>query len=412
MTNLLNPFRFAAAAASLGPDTATSSTLSGFTKSGLTRPTDTWVKPACRNIWYNVGEARWDAVIPDNDHKVTKDITGTPSSVVTLDTRATSRPDCIWDESGGKLYVLFPHDDTTYIYRVDYDSGTDTYSTDAGFPVTITGVNIQQTGADDNHLNPMGFLRSPNGDLWVAVTASHKESAADKRIDVSKSTDNGATWSTAVNLDNTTEKGATTLGYFDDSGTVTVVLVSSQNAGAGIQAFSIDQDEDDLSSGNWTTETLPSAVGSETSDDHLASASYDDVLYVVRKTTTSSASEPLIELYVRDTGGWDQHTIVVGPDNSGDQGTRPSVIVDTDQAAVMVVWGENGGDERLMCKIEAIATLSSISSQAQIELIDDGSNWNRGLSLPRDTFDSSIGLVGISHFGVGSTIGQVEMEWT
>lgn len=370
---------------------------SGYSKSGLSRPTDTWIKPTNSTIWWNEAQSRWDCILPvsDNDHWIVKDLGGTPSNAVELDTRATARPAIIWNDDTDTLYAFFPHDDNTRLYRVSYTSGTDTYAVDGGFPVEV-GIHIDQQGAADttnpNHSSPLGFVQTPNGDLWAACTARETEDVLDRRVEVTKSTNNGASWQTPRNLDNTVVEGATVMGWVNDGGTYKAVLVSAANNGGtgGFQAWSINEDDD--VSDTWTTESLPALSGTEDSDDHLAVASYDGDMFVAYKTSSAGGSDCLIGLWKREGGGsWSDTTIWTGSDTA----TRPAVLVDRAANRLFVFAGQTSTDLELIAKWAPLSSLGDLASVDTFTVLDNGDDHDRGIILPRDSFDASVGLVGI-----------------
>lgn len=377
--------------------------LTGADATWLIRPDTTWCKPSIHPVWWNADAGRWDAVLPrdtgtSDDHYVAMGIEdGTPTFGPAINSQSTTRPDAWWDEMSGTLWVLFGHQSSTTIVRLSYSAGS--YTVDGGFPVTVPGIQIEQEfsspiASDPNNESPVALYRTPNGDLWVANTAEFNNGSSDPRVEVNRSTDNGATWDTAVNLNSGIgNPGVTVMGHVTDSGTTKLVLYSTRNGGDGVDAYSIDQDAAAITAGNWATETLPSPVGTETSDDHACAVTYNGTMYVVYKTTSPDGAEPLIGLHVRPSGGaWSQHTVVLGPDTSP-RPTRPSIVVDSDNAVLYLFYGEISGSQRVMQMTADLVDLDTWSAPAV--LISGGGTWSRGVIAPREpvTATSDLALI-------------------
>lgn len=381
--------------------------LTGSDATWLIRPDATWVKPAIHPIWWNADAGRWDAILPrdtggSDDHYVAMGIEdGTPTYGPAINSQSTTRPDAWWDESSGTLWVLFGHQSSTSLTRLAYSAGS--YTVDSGFPLSVPGIQIEQEfsspiASDPNNESPVALYRTPNGDLWIANTAEFNDGTSDPRIEVNRSTDNGATWDTAVNLDSGIgDPGVTVMGHVTDGGTTRLVLYSTRNDGDGVDAWSIDQDSVSITAGNWSTESLPSPVGTEQSDDHACAVVYDGTMYVVYKTTSPDGSEPLIGLHVRvSDGGWSQHTAVLGPDTAP-RPTRPSIVIDSGNDVMHLFYGEISGSQRIMQMTADLIDLDIWTTPAA--LISGGGTWSRGVIASREPVTSTTDLSLIAYEG-------------
>ena len=115
---------------------------------------------------------------------------------VVVDDRDTSHIDVLW--TGTKLYVAgvtsagttFPH-----VNRLSYDTGTNTYSVDSGFPKDIPQTTPR--GAPG-----ISIVADSNDVLWAAYMQTTGTSATTGPWDatVSHSTDSGVTWSAPETL--------------------------------------------------------------------------------------------------------------------------------------------------------------------------------------------------------------------
>lgn len=383
------------------------SQLPNGTFSYLRRPL-VWQKPTQVSTWWNAYKQRWDGVIPTTQgtdaHKVFKDLLApTPTVTTQLDTRTTVRADCWWDHDSKKLFVLSSHHLDSYFYRLSYDEVADTYTVDPGFPVVMPDeISVSQVDGSRNHDWPVVLYRTPNGTLWAACTASHFNGAVNRRLAVARSTDGGATWSTPINLDPTSQNGCTTIGHIVEDGVTKLVVMTNWNdEGAThgwdgyIKAWSIDSNAADISPSNWDTETLPPAKGTEWSDDHASSVSYNNKIYVAVKTTPNQASDPQILILVREPNtGWTSYPVAV---QGVDDPTRPAIVIDATFQRIIVTWGElNPLTARIRYKAAPLNDLASLETAEAVTVMEGaaaGRNFELGANLPRNTLTESSGVL-------------------
>jgi hypothetical protein len=133
--------------------------------------TPTGEKPESK-LWWNDG-SWWGVLYSDSSgayHIYRLDL-GTQSWIDTgtaVDDRSSSKADTYWDDGSQKLFVashIFTSNGQPTaseanwgrLYRYSYDSSTDTYSLDAGFPVTVTQGNSET----------LVLAKDSTGQLWV-----------------------------------------------------------------------------------------------------------------------------------------------------------------------------------------------------------------------------------------------------
>ena len=274
----------------------------------------TWLKPVITALWWNSSANRWDGIIPQSTpgHKLTKDVMGTPVYGANIDSRSTVRPEIWWDDVAKKLWVAFGHQTSSQIHRFTYTVGSDTYALDSGFPKTF-----------DRHGNlPVGRRRlrtttgrSPStaprtgtcGRRSPAATSTARTRVA---CSVSRSIDDGVTWSTPVNLDNTVTAGATGMGHVVDAGvTKLVVVVQPERRRHRDSDVGTDQVVVDRPVGRVDRIRLVgprhcrAPPGSRRPTITCASAAYGGKVYAAFKTTGPATGDPLMGILVREPGG-------------------------------------------------------------------------------------------------------------
>lgn len=227
-----------------------------------------------------------------------------------VDTRPTSRADALWD--GSRLYIAslvrFSASNQALLSRYSYNSGSHSYTLDAGFPATM------MTGSAET----LAFDKDSTGQLWITYTQGSK-------VYVNRSTSSDSAWGTPFVV-----PGAVNVGSDDISSLVAYqskigVLWSNQSNDTMYFSSHADSDPD-------TTWPTPLAIysGSNFADDHINLKSFQadnsGRLYAAVKTSRSGSNDTLIHLLSRDASGtWRSALFGKGSDNH----TRPLVLLDS-----------------------------------------------------------------------------------
>lgn len=249
-----------------------------------------------------------------------------------VDNRILSRADCLWD--GTHLYVAssISSNDAKVtnegrLYRYSYDTSTDSYSLDAGFPA------IMMTGLAETIV----MDKDSTGQLWVTYTQNSK-------VYVNRSTTDDATWGTPFVLPmteaNVFPDDISTLVSYSINGNGNIgVLWSSHNTNpitdpnaAMYFAWHKDNDADDV----WQP-AQAIYKGACIADDHLNIKSFQadqsGQLYAAIKTSYADnikdcgggTNPPQLRLAVRKADGrWTVTTFGTRADDH----TRPIVLLD------------------------------------------------------------------------------------
>lgn len=250
---------------------------------------------------------------------------------VALDDRPTTRADVLWDDDVGKLYVgshVFVNNGSapassageySRLYRYSYNTTTDTYVPDTGFPVEINRYKSETLVID----------KDSTGKLWATWTQDE-----DRQVWVNRTVNNNdQTWGTPF----VPTVAGTTINTDDISSLVPFggnkigLMWSNQSASAMYFAVHVDGQAD----GTW--EASRTAIqGPKNSDDHINLKSLQSDgsgrVFAAIKTSHSTSSSPLVMLLVRNpsTGDWASHVYGRVSENH----TRPIVLLD-EQAGVL-----------------------------------------------------------------------------
>jgi hypothetical protein len=248
-----------------------------------------------------------------------------------VDTRPTSRADCLWD--GTHLYIAslvrFSSSNQALLSRYSYDSASRTYTLDSGFPATM------MTGKAET----LTFDKDSTGQLWITYTQGNQ-------VYVNRSTASDATWGTPFVVPGPTS--ATTVypddisslvAYQDANGSSIGVLWSNHddtNPAPTSMYFTYHKDSD--SDMTWQpVEAIYTDMCA--ADDHINIKSLQSdssgAIYAAVKTSFGdcggSSSLPLINLVVRKP---DNSWIVAPFGTVHDDHTRPLVLLDTSNRVV------------------------------------------------------------------------------
>ncbi|HYM81864.1 MAG TPA: IPT/TIG domain-containing protein, partial [Candidatus Limnocylindria bacterium] len=249
------------------------------------------------------------------------------STGVIVDQRSSAKVDVLWD--GTRLYVashiftLNPAPsggpaNAGRVYRFSYNTSTDTYSLDSGFPVTV----------NDSKSEVLVLDKDSTGKLWITWAEGNK-------VKVNRSTTNDLTWGTPFDLpvqgNNLNSDDLCSLVKF--GGNKIGIMWTNQTDQKDYFAVHLDGTAD--TSWQPREEAYADAGLGMVADDHInlkASCAADGAVYAVVKTNLG-LQEPLIVILKRTSAGvWSQHTVALGEDNH----SRPQMLIDTDANRIYV----------------------------------------------------------------------------
>ena len=276
----------------------------GPSSAGTSTPTGN--KRAESVLWFNDGiwwANMWDATLKRFYIFRLDAATQTWSNTGTLvERRASTHADVLWD--GTKLFVAthrllndelpaepgFP----SHLYRYSYDSTTETYTLDAGFPTVVNNYKTETLTID----------KDSRGRLWATWQQ-------DNLIYLNSTGPDQTTWGTpftlpgsnAVSVDDT----SAVLAFGGDR--IGVLYSSQRGPDGGVDDgmyWSVHRDEDPDTA--WST-PVAALKGSRSADDHVNLKWLDasgGQVYAAIKTEYISSAQDLIQLLVLDTaaGAW------------------------------------------------------------------------------------------------------------
>jgi len=273
-------------------------------------------------VWWNDSywwASMWDA--GSGDFHISRLNTSSQSwtdTGVGLDDRANTKADTLWDAASGKLYVAshaFSESPASgyasRLYRFSYNAATDTYTRDAGFPVSINNFRTETLVIAKDSTGQLWATWAQGGKVWVNTTVCNPVC-------------NDAAWNTAFvpSVTGTSVKSDDISSVIAFGGGKIGVMWSNQNAAADYFAVHSDSNPDST----WSVETA--LQGSGLADDHInLKTDASGRIYAVVKTSKSGSADPLVMVLARSTGGsWSSH--VFG--RKSDHHTRP--IIELDEA--------------------------------------------------------------------------------
>jgi VCBS repeat-containing protein len=328
-------------------------------------------------LWFNDG-TWWSAMNvadPGSDvgpriFKLDLDTQQWADTGVQIDARNNVRSDVLWD--GTKLYVAThrfsesPASGTpSNLYRFSYNSSTDTYSLDSGFPVQINNWRTET----------LVLAKDSTGQLWATWTQQ-------SQVFVNRTTGSDTAWGAPFAL-----PGGTGLDADDISSVVAFggnrigIMWSDQSADQ--MKFAVHQD----STSSDTSWSSPEVVvsGSNMADDHInLQADATGRVYAATKTSASSGSNPLILLNVRNaTGAWS--TVVFG--TVQDNQTRPIIVLHEARRRLYMfaTWDQSG--DRIYVKETSMDAPSFPSGRGDVVI--DAADVNNATSTKQSITDAS-----------------------
>jgi hypothetical protein len=290
-----------------------------YSASGVSAPTGE--KPQSK-LWHNDGQW-WGALFSTasdafNIYRLNWTTQTWSDTGVVIDARNSVRLDALWD--GTRLYVAVHgkegSSEPAVVHRFSYNATTDTYTRDAGFPVTIVS-NGLEAGVID---------KDTTGTLWFTYTRSNA-------VYVTHTSGDDLTWITPYVIP---VSGASNLTSDDISSVVAYdgnigVMWSNSNDWAMHFAYHVDGAPDS----EWTRNTAVQEP--EYADDHLNLKSLqtdgEGRLYAVTKTSLNASSAPLMLVLILDgNGNWQRRTFGTVADNH----TRPLLLIDRENRQLYV----------------------------------------------------------------------------
>ncbi|WP_448614590.1 fibronectin type III domain-containing protein [Modestobacter sp. URMC 112] len=278
-------------------------------------------------LWHNDG-AWWGLLRstsgPITVHRLRDHVWQDTGTVV--DDRAASTGDALWE--GGKLYVssrVSGSAGTLRVVRMSYESTTDVYSLDAGFPITIG-----KGGSESITIARDGLSR-----LWVTYTQG-------SRVYVAHTTTGDTTWTApfVIPVPDTTLSSDDISAVIAFGGKVGVMYSDQQSQ---VMRFAVHVDTAPDTS--WTMEDA--YTGGLAADDHinLKSLLEDDQgrIYAATKTSNDGSGEPSIVVHQRTSAGvWTSAVAATKAENA----TRPQLALDSTNRQLYVLMTSpesNGG---------------------------------------------------------------------
>lgn len=365
------------------------STLDGLdnTASGIN------AKPHNVRSWWNAAQNRFDGIVYKDDSGssasdayIVTDLHGSPSfTSVEVATRNTERVDARF--VGDRVHVFRFYSGASGDSRytgVDYNSSTDTYSIATENNINVSGMTTDTgaSGAVGDTRRPGGMCVDSLGQIWATVFRT-------SGLMVTRSTDDGATWSTVVELGSYTGPGIATITPFEHSGTeyVCIIAVADGAAGGARYSWVIDVASGAITSGNWTNESsnMPGFIGDETGDDHLCVRAFNNTLFAATKNEGGSSGDPQQSLLVRTAAGvWSHYTALeYGADVNDDLPTRPCIaILETTEQLIYLIQDTAGagspptgrGTGNCYMKTAELSNLSALKGSSEVLVFDNASD--------------------------------------
>jgi len=282
-------------------------------------------------VWYHDGfwwAVMWDSgVLAFRIHRLDSSTQSWSSTGPNIDTRPKSSADVL--SVGSSLYMSsrakLAHKtadgpETAILLRLTYDSASQTYSIDTGFPVDIPGTVKTPS---------LTIARDTNGKLWATWFSNQK-------VMVNRSLTDDSVWGTAFelpgqgNLLTTTDVSAVTA-----FGAQVGIAWSNQN---DRKIYFMVHHTDSVDTVWETREDVIPGSTSNVADNHLNFAcSPTGTVALVNKTSTGT---PEVYLNLRDatTGSWTNTVAWVKADDV----TRPVAVINSDTDSIYVIVKSSG----------------------------------------------------------------------
>ena len=307
-----------------------------------------------------------------------------------LETAGNYRQDVLFD--GSKLYVASHRYATSSgsaearLIRLSYNSGTETWSRDGGFPATISNARSETLTIDKDSTGRIWATWTTDGDVWLNHTNC-------------STTCDDASWGSPFKMDTISGMGNAANTDSDDISSVVAfdgkVGVFWSNQLRNADYFAIH--DDGASTSTWSLETALS--GTDEADDHINIATDGSNVFVAVKTSHDSSSAPETYLLKRTpSGSWSAAETTDG----GDRLTRP--IVTYDQLNDELHWfGADVGGGKIYTKSSPASSPSFSSGKGDAVIWDASADDMNDPSSTKQPVDPSTGLVVLATDQVADT---------
>jgi PKD repeat protein len=337
-------------------------------------------------LWWNDGfwwASMWH--VPSGDFhifKLDQETQTWTDTGVALDDRSGTRADALWDGASGKLYVAshrFSESPASgypgRLYRYSYDAATDTYTLDAGFPVTINNWRTETLVIEKDSSGQLWATWAQGGKVWVNRTICDPAC-------------NDANWGTAFAVPTSAVKTDDISSLIAFGGNRIGLMWSNQNNWSFGFAIHDDSQADDV----WSLETALSGTG--LSDDHInLKTDSSGRVYAAIKTSKSSSNDPLTMLLVRSAGGsWSSHVFGLVKDNH----TRPIVMLDEEHGVVHMYATDSGAGGTIVEKTAPMGSIAFAPGKGPSVIKDADGKVNNATSTKQNV-SSTTGLVVLAH---------------
>ena len=360
-------------------------------------------------LWFNDG-LWWGSIWDDatQDFWIYQLNPATDSWVKTaarLDDRKGTRADTLWD--GTKLYVASQlqsdsasaGSNPARLYRFSYDSGSKTYTNDAG------GTNAFATIRTGSKLETLVIAKDSVGTLWATWT----QPSGSNRLVFTNHTigGNDANWSTGVAIPATGIPAAAMTTSSDDISSIVSFKQDATHNAVGVFWSNQATDRDYLAvhidgaaDTAWTDETAlaPSGSNAAPADDHInLKADSTGRVYAVVKNSNDTSGQPEIELLRRPAGGGSWSESVV---STGNTHTRPIVLLDESANTIHVfltgptppdTTGVSGGT--IFEKTSSMGTISFVAGTGTARIRDDLSPRTNNPTSTKQNVTAASGIV-------------------
>jgi trimeric autotransporter adhesin len=342
-------------------------------------------------LWWNDGfwwGSLWHA--PSADFHIFRLDTSSQTWIdtgVALDDRPSTRADVLWDGAAGKLYVAshrFSESPSSgypsRLYRYSYDPATDTYTRDAGFPVSINNFRTETLVIDKDSTGQLWATWTQGGQVWVNRT-------------VCNPTCSDSTWGSPFVVSPSAVKTDDISSVIAFGGNRLGVMWSNQNTATDLFAVHDDAQPDNV----WTIETALQGPG--LADDHInLKADAAGRVFAAVKTSKSSSNDPLNMLLVRSAGGgWSSHVFGLVRDKH----TRPIVELDEEHGIVHMFATSPESSGTIYEKTSPIDSIS-FATGLGTPFIKDADRVVNNATSTKQNLSSSTGLVVMAVNGIGN----------